>query len=646
MREFTTPALAGPGATGGLADSLYDTAERTPDLVQLARRTPPPAGAGHGGPGTGYGSPGTGHGGPGSQGGPGAAGSPDPSEQWEPVTAREFRDEVLALAKGLLTRGVRYGDRVALMSRTRYEWTLFDYALWSIGAITVPVYPTAAAEQVRWILAETQAVACLVEDEDAAMTVGAVCDALPDLTGIWQLDRDCVAAIVEDGRDVPDSLVHRQRLGVAAGNIATVVYTSGTTGRPKGCLITHANLAAEADALLGGWGEAFRDTGGGQPSTLLFLPLAHVYGRAVQIAAIRGGLRIGHVPEVSTDALLPALASFRPTFLNAVPYVFEKIFQQARQAAEDAGRGELFEQARQVAVDWAAAREQKVFGRGPGPGPKLRLRHLAYERTVYQRLRAVLGGRVRSVMCGGSSLRRDLGLFFTGAGLQLYEGYGLTETSAAITANPIGRQKPGTVGHPLPGCSVALADDGEVWVHGDSVFGGYLNHPQCTAESLVDGWFATGDLGRLDEDGYLTITGRKKDLIVTSSGKNLAPSALEERVAAHPLVSQCLVVGDDRPYVAALITLDPGALAHWLKTHGREQLDPWAVLADEQLHTEIQRAVAAANTAVSRAESIRAFRLLPREFSQEQGLLTPSLKLRRAAIAEYYAEDVAELYVS
>ncbi|MFF0409259.1 AMP-dependent synthetase/ligase [Kitasatospora sp. NPDC004745] len=632
MREFTTPALAGPGATGGLADSLYDTAERTPDLVQLARRTPPPAGAGHGGPG--------------SQGGPGAAGSPDPSEQWEPVTAREFRDEVLALAKGLLTRGVRYGDRVALMSRTRYEWTLFDYALWSIGAITVPVYPTAAAEQVRWILAETQAVACLVEDEDAAMTVGAVCDALPDLTGIWQLDRDCVAAIVEDGRDVPDSLVHRQRLGVAAGNIATVVYTSGTTGRPKGCLITHANLAAEADALLGGWGEAFRDTGGGQPSTLLFLPLAHVYGRAVQIAAIRGGLRIGHVPEVSTDALLPALASFRPTFLNAVPYVFEKIFQQARQAAEDAGRGELFEQARQVAVDWAAAREQKVFGRGPGPGPKLRLRHLAYERTVYQRLRAVLGGRVRSVMCGGSSLRRDLGLFFTGAGLQLYEGYGLTETSAAITANPIGRQKPGTVGHPLPGCSVALADDGEVWVHGDSVFGGYLNHPQCTAESLVDGWFATGDLGRLDEDGYLTITGRKKDLIVTSSGKNLAPSALEERVAAHPLVSQCLVVGDDRPYVAALITLDPGALAHWLKTHGREQLDPWAVLADEQLHTEIQRAVAAANTAVSRAESIRAFRLLPREFSQEQGLLTPSLKLRRAAIAEYYAEDVAELYVS
>ncbi|MBV6703391.1 long-chain fatty acid--CoA ligase [Kitasatospora aureofaciens] len=629
MREFTTPALARPEATGGLADSLYDTAERTPGLVQLARRAPahphPPGTDRAGGPRQ-------------------DATARQDVPVWQDVTAQEFRDEVLALAKGLLTRGVRYGDRVALMSRTRYEWTLFDYALWSIGAITVPVYPTAAAEQVRWILAETQAVACLVEDEDAAMTVGAVCDALPDLTGIWQLDRDCVAAITEDGRGVPDALVHRQRLGVSASNIATVVYTSGTTGRPKGCLITHANLAAEADALLAGWDEVFRDTGGGQPSTLLFLPLAHVYGRAVQVAAIRGGFRIGHIPEVSTEALLPALDSFRPTFLHAVPYVFEKIFQQARQAAENAGRTELFEQARQVAVDWAAAREQKLFGLGPGPSPKLRLRHLAYERTVYQRLRGVLGGRVRSVMCGGSSLRRELGLFFTGAGLQLYEGYGLTETSAAIIANPAGRQKLGTVGQPLPGASVAIADDGEVWVRGGSVFGGYLNHPRCTTESLYDGWFATGDLGRLDEDGYLTITGRKKDLIVTSSGKNLAPAALEERVAAHPLVSQCMVVGDDRPYVAALITLDPAALAHWLKTNGREQLDPWAVLADEQLHAEIQRAVAAANTAVSRAESIRAFRLLPREFGPEQGLLTPSLKLRRAAIAEFYTADIEELY--
>ncbi|MGA5817361.1 AMP-dependent synthetase/ligase [Kitasatospora sp. NPDC094028] len=608
MREFTTPALPGPPPTGGIADSVYDTAERSPELVQLSRQ--------------------------------------DPDGRWRDVTARRFRDEVLALAKGLLTRGVRYGDRVALMSRTRYEWTLFDYALWSIGAVSVPIYPTSAPDQVRWILAETQAVACLVEDEDAAMTVGAVCDALPDLTGIWQLDHDCVAAITEDGHGVPDSLVHRQRLGVAAENIATVVYTSGTTGRPKGCLITHGNLAAEADAMLGGWGDVLHDTGGEQPATLLFLPLTHVYARAVQIASIRGGLRIGHLPQVSTDAMLPALAVFRPTFLLTVPYILEKLLQQARQAAENAGRGELFEQARQVAVDWATAKEQKAFGRGPGPGAGLRLRHIAYDRAVYQKLRGVLGGRIRTVMCGGSSLRRELALFFTGAGLQLYEGYGLTETSGAMVANPAGRQKLGTVGQPLADCTVVLADDGEVWLRGPTIFGGYLNHPQCTADALVDGWFATGDLGRLDQDGYLSITGRKKDLIVTSNGKNLAPAALEERVQAHPLVSQCLVVGDDRPYVGALITLDPSALAHWLKSHGREQLDTWSVLADEQLHVEIQRAVAAANAAVSRAESIRAFRLLPREFSQDQGLLTPSLKLRREAITRHHAQDIEELYAS
>ncbi|MGW4897943.1 AMP-dependent synthetase/ligase [Kitasatospora sp. NPDC004240] len=607
MREVSTPALPAAPDSGGLADSVYDAAERSPGLVQLARWD-------------------------------------EPAERWLEITARAFRDEVLALAKGLLTRGVRYGDRVALMSRTRYEWTLFDYALWSVGAIPVPVYPTAAPDQVRWILAETQAVACVVEDEDHAMTVGAVCDALPELTGIWQLDRDCVAAITEDGLDVPDSLVHRQRLGVTAENIATVVYTSGTTGRPKGCLITHGNLAAEADALLGGWDEVIRETGGAQPATLLFLPLAHIYGRAVQIAAIRGGLRIGHLPEVSTEALLPALASYRATFLHAVPYVFEKIFHRARRAAEEAGRAELFEQARQVAVDWATARERKALGHGPGPGPKLRLRHAAYERTVYQRLRSVFGGQVRTVLCGGSTLSRELGLFFAGAGLNLYEGYGLTETSAAVTANPPGRTKYGTVGRPLPGCTVAIAEDGEVWVRGPNVFTGYLNHPRCTAESLYDGWFGTGDLGELDEDGYLTITGRKKDLIVTSNGKTLAPGALEERVQAHPLVSQCLVVGDDRPYVAALITLDPAALAHWLKSHGREQLDEWAVLADEELHAEIQRAVAAANASVSRAESIRAFRLLPREFGLEQGLMTPSLKLRRQAITEYHWQDIEELY--
>ncbi|MEV4558666.1 long-chain fatty acid--CoA ligase [Kitasatospora sp. NPDC049285] len=604
MREFSSPALSG-AVTGGLADSLFDRAEREPRLVQLSRQE---------------------------------------DGEWQPVTALRFRDEVLALAKGLLTRGVRYGDRVAVMSSTRYEWTLFDYALWSIGAIPVPVYPTAAAEQVRWILAETGAVACVVEDEDQAMTVGAVCDALPELTGIWQLDRDCVAQLVADGLGVPDALVHRQRIGVTPDAVASVIYTSGTTGRPKGCVLTHGNFAAVADALLEGWAEVFHDTGGGQAATLLFLPLAHVYGRMTQVAAVRGGIRIGHHAKLSTESLLPALAAFRPTFLHAVPYIFEKIHRRAREAAEAAGKLELFDQAERVAVEWAAASERRAHRQGPGPSPALRVRHAAYERLVYQRIRAVLGGRVRAVMSGGSMLGRDLGLFFAGAGMTVYEGYGLTESAAAITANPPGRAKFGTVGRPLPGASVAIAEDGEVWVRGGGVFSGYLGHPRCSDEALFRGWLATGDLGSLDEDGYLTLTGRKKELIVTSSGKNLAPAILEERVRAHPLIAQCLVVGDNRPYVAALITLDAVALAHWLKARGREQLDMGAALTDQELHAEVQRAVAAANTTVSRAESVRAFRLLPREFSLEDGLLTPSLKIRRAAVAERYAADIEELY--
>ncbi|MFI9272774.1 AMP-dependent synthetase/ligase [Kitasatospora sp. NPDC052896] len=606
MRELSTPPLA-PPAPGGLAESVYETAEHTPELVQFCR-------------------PGRDAGG------------------WTAVTARRFRDEVLGLARGLLARGVRFGDRVALMSRTRYEWTLFDYALWSIGAIPVPVYPTSSAEQVRWILAETGAVACVVENEDHAMTLGAVCDALPELAAIWQLDQGCVRTLTEEGAVVPGELVHRQRQAVTADSIATVAYTSGTTGRPKGCLLTHGNFGAEADNVLAGWRSVFTETPGEQPSTLLFLPLAHVYGRMVQVAAVRGGIRLGHLTELGTDALLPALASYRPTFLQAVPYVFEKLHAEARRAAERAGRGELFEQAAEVAVRWARAVELRALGHGPGPGAGLRVRHLAYDRLVYQRIRDVLGGRVRGAMSGGSNLSRELGLFFAGVGVTVHEGYGLTETTAAITANPAGRPKFGTVGRPIPGATVAIAEDGEVLVRGGSVFTGYLNHPRCTAEALRNGWFATGDLGRLDEDGYLTITGRKKELIVTSSGKNLAPLALEERVRAHPLVAQCLVVGDDRPYVAALIALDARALEHWQRFHGRPAADEWTALADEELLAEVQRAVAAANTAVSRAESIRAFRLLPGEFTVEQGLLTPSLKLRREAIAQRYAAEIAALY--
>jgi long-chain acyl-CoA synthetase len=616
LREISVPPLVDPPRSGGLADSVYAIAEDDPGLVQLARLEGADAAGGH-------------HGG-----------------LWTDISAAVFRDEVLALAKGLLANGVRFGDRVGIMSRTCYEWTMFDYALWSIGAVPVPIYSTSSSEQVRWILADTRAVACVVEHEDQAMTVGAVCDALPDLLGIWQLDDGCVNRLMADGTSVADEVVHRHRRAVSPAGLATVIYTSGTTGRPKGCMITHAGFSAECDNLLAGWHEVFARRPGEQPATLLFLPLAHVYARMVQVASLRGGITLAHQGSPAPDALVPALSSFRPTFLLAVPYIFERILDKARRAAEEEGKGELFEKAAEVAVRHAEASERRMLGEGPGPGPGLRLQHQLYDRTVYSRVRAVLGGRLRHAMCGGSSLSRDVGLFFAGAGITLIEGYGLTETTAAVTANPPGRVKYGTVGRPVPGAALRIAEDGEVLVRGGIVFAGYLNDPAATEESFRHGWLATGDLGTLDHEGYLTITGRKKDVIVTSGGKTVAPAVLEERVRSHPLVAQCLVVGDDRPYVGALITLDEEALAHWQRVHHKQLSDTWQALGDADLHEEIQRLVVTANTAVSRAESIRAFRILPYRFTEEQGLVTPSLKLRRKAIVKAFGQDIDELYTA
>jgi long-chain acyl-CoA synthetase len=530
------------------------------------------------------------------------------------------------------------------MSRTRYEWTLFSYALWSIGAQVVPVYPTSSADQVRWILSNTQVVAVVVEHEDHAMTVGAACDGLPLLRSMWQLDAGCVERLTERGRQVPETMVHRHRRAVGPRSVAAITYTSGTTGRPRGCVITHANLAAECDTLYTGWKSILAEPGE-QPSILAFLPLAHIYGLMVQVACMRGGVRMGHQPDLSPDALLPALASFRPTYVFAVPYIFEKIFDKARRAAEQAGRGELFDKAVDTAVRYAEDVQRRDTGEGPGPGRMLKARHALYDRLVYRRLRAVLGGRVRHATSGGSTLDRELGLFFDGAGITVHDGYGLTETTAAVTSQPPGRPRFGTVGRPLPGCSVHIAEDGEIWVRGDVVFAGYHNDPVATGSVLRDGWLATGDVGRLD-DGYLVITGRKKDIIVTSGGKSVSPRILEDRLRRHPLISQCLVVGDNRPFIAALITLDPEASEHWYQLRGKQLTFPQGATVDKELHAEIQRAVTMANSAVSRAESIRAFRILPNEFSIDDGLMTPSLKLRRGAIVKAYAADIEKLYSS
>ncbi|MFD7882229.1 AMP-dependent synthetase/ligase [Streptomyces bauhiniae] len=610
MREFTNPVTerASEPPVGGLADTVFDNARTDPLHIALGRK--------------------------------------DDQGQWRDVTAAEFRDEVVALAKGLLAQGVRFGDRVAIMSRTRYEWTLFDFALWTIGAQVVPIYPTSSAEQCFWMLHDAEVTSAVVEHEDHAMTIATVIGRLPRLRQLWQLDANCVRELYDAGAHLDDEVVHRHREAVTPESTATIIYTSGTTGRPKGCVLSHANFMFEADTVIRRWESVFHSKKGDEASTLLFLPLAHVFGRMVEVAALRGRVRFGHQPQLHAAALLPDLAAFRPTFILAVPYIFEKVFNSARRKAEKDGKATPFEKAVDVAVKYAEALEAKAWGLGPGPSAGLRMQHQLFDKLVYSKIRAAMGGRIRNAMSGGSAMDRRLGLFFAGAGVQIYEGYGLTESTAAATANPPERTRYGTVGQAVPGVTVHVADDGEVWLHGGNVFQGYLNNPKATDETLHDGWLATGDLGSLDEDGYLTITGRKKEILVTSGGKSVSPGVLEERVRDHPLVNQCIVVGNDRPYIAALVTLDQDAVDHWLQMRGKPRPTPAELVRDADLETEVRRAVVAANTLVSQAESIRTFRILAQPFTEEHGLLTPSLKLKRKAIEKAYEREVEALYRS
>ncbi|MFJ4716722.1 AMP-dependent synthetase/ligase [Streptomyces sp. NPDC088785] len=606
MREFTTPALASAPPVGGLADAVFDHAQDHPDHIAFGRK--------------------------------------DAGGRWRDVTSAAFRDQVLALAKGLLAQGIRFGDRVAIMSRTRYEWTLFDFALWTVGAQVVPIYATSSAEQVFWTLYDAQVAAAVVEHEDHAMTIATVIDKLPHLHRLWQLDGGAVDEVSASGTHIDDETVHRHRKAVTPDSVATIIYTSGTTGRPKGCVISHANFMFEADTMVARWEPVFASKREREASTLLFLPLAHVFGRMVQVAAVRGGVKMGHQPQLNAAALLPDLQAFRPTFILAVPYIFEKVFNAARRKAEKEGRSGPFDKAVECAVKYADAQEAKAFGTGSGPSASLRMQHSFFDKVVFAKVREAMGGRIRHAMSGGSGMDRRLGLFFAGAGVAIYEGYGLTESTAAATANPPEQTRYGTVGQAIPGTTVHIADDGEVWLHGENVFQGYLNDPKATDGTLHDGWLATGDLGALDEDGYLTITGRKKEILVTSGGKSVSPQQLEERVRDHPLVAQCIVVGNDRPYVAALVTLDAESVEHWLGMRGKQMMHPAELVRDPDLEMEVRRAVVAANTLVSQAESIRTFRILAHQFSEEHGLLTPSLKLKRKAIETAYATEVEALY--
>ncbi|AMW10574.1 long-chain fatty acid--CoA ligase [Streptomyces qaidamensis] len=606
VREARTAPLAPRPTTGSIADIPYTNAAEAPDAVVLRREQ-------HG--------------------------------SWQPVTAAAFAHEVTAVAKGLIAAGLEPGGRVAVMSRTRYEWTVLDFAIWSAGGQTVPVYATSSAEQVEWIVRDSGARHMVTETAANADTVLTGTAAHPEPPRVWQLDAGALDELTALGRDVPDEEVTKRRTALTPDVTATLCYTSGTTGRPKGCVLTHANLHAEAANTVELLHPLFKEVTGETASTLLFLPLAHILGRTLQIACLMGRIETGHCPSIKPDELRPALRAFRPTFLVGVPYLFEKIHDTGRATAEKLGRGASFDRAHRIAVRFGAAHMNRFLGKGPGPGPGLRAAWALYDLLVYRRIRKELGGRLRYAISGGSPLDRDLNLFFYAAGILIYEGYGLTETTAAATIVPPLDPRPGTVGLPVPGTAVRIADDGEVLIKGGIVFGAYWNNPAATGEVLDDGWFATGDLGALDEDGYLTITGRKKDLLVTTGGKNVSPAVLEDRLRSRPPVGQCLVVGDNRPYVAALITLDPEALAHWLAVRKLPADTPLAELVhDERLRADVQKAVDHANEAVSRAESIRAFALVEGDFTEENGLLTPSLKVKRKAATAAYAEQIEALY--
>ena len=622
MREYSTPAAVNIAASATLADVVFERAAGSPAAVVIR-----------------------------AKGGTVLAPAPA-NDSWRDITARQFADDVTALAKGFIAAGIAAGDRVALMSRTRYEWTALDYAIWAAGASTVPIYETSSAEQVEWILSDSGARALVVETPAHLETAAKTLSAAPGVQRVWQIEggqpepgaavpAEPLSALVAAGAEVSDEEVDRRRTARGAADLATIIYTSGTTGRPKGCELSHGNLLADVRNVVRGSLPVIFETPGA--STLLFLPLAHSFARIIQVGCLEAGVVLGHTPSAAN--LLPDLAAFQPTFLLAVPRVFEKVYSGAeQQASASRVKANIFYSAAQTAVAWSRASGTNAVTPSGAPLP-LRLRHALFDRLVYAKLRAAVGGRVAYAVSGGAPLGERLGHFFRGAGITVLEGYGLTETSAAATVNRPERVKIGTVGQPLPSVSVRIADDGEILLAGPNVFGGYWRNDTATKDTMADGWLRTGDIGELDEDGYLRVTGRKKELIVTAGGKNVAPAVLEDRVRANPLVSQCMVVGDGRPYIACLVTLDEEAVHVWMERHPRPGGTTMAKLADDpEIVAEIQVAVDEANRAVSRAESIRRFRILPEDFTEQNGYLTPSLKVRRNVVMKDFAAEVESLY--
>lgn len=600
MREFSTPATVEVPPTGNLTDDVVLNAREAGDTVVFSRR-----GSGAG------------------------------SEGWEDVTAAQFLTEVSAVAKGLIAAGIEAGDRVAIISKTRYEWTLLDYAIWFAGAVTVPIYETSSAEQISWILSDSGTRAVVAEGADHLARISEVRTGLDQLNHVWSIADNAVDNLVRLGADISDEELEKRRASAGPLDLATLIYTSGTTGLPKGCMLTHGNFMFEIGVAVTELPELFE---GDDASTLLFLPLAHVFARIIQVGCVKMRTRLGHSADIKN--LVPDLQEFQPTFVLAVPRVFEKVFNTASQKATADGRGRIFDRAAETAIAYSRGLDK---GR---PSWAVRARHAVYSRLVYGKLVAALGGRCRYAVSGGAPLGDRLGHFYRGIGLTVLEGYGLTETTAALTVNLPEAIKVGTVGRPLPGTAVRIADDGELMFRGGQVFAGYWHNEAATMEALEpEGWFHTGDVGEVDDEGFVRITGRKKEILVTAGGKNVAPAVLEDRLRAHVLVDQCIVVGDGQPFIAALITIDRESLPAWAEARGKTGSFA-SLLEDADLRAEIEAAVEEANKAVSKAESIRKFTILPDEWTEEGGQLTPSLKIRRNVVMREFKEDVAALYVS
>ena len=594
MNQYTVPAIVPQATTGNLSDLVANRAATEPDRITLSR----PLGEG-----------------------------------WQGVSAKEFDAEVRAVAKGLIAAGIKVGDRVAIMAKTRYEWTVLDFAIWYAAGVSVPIYETSSAEQVEWILSDSGAVAIIVETPQHRELVNPVITAA--CKSIWTITDGALDEISNLGKNISDGDVESRRNEAKPEALATLIYTSGTTGKPKGVQLTHSNFLFECGNVVQGASDLFLKPGG---STLLFLPVAHVFGRMVQVGAITAGLHLAHCGDITR---LPAdLGTFKPTFVLAVPRIFEKIYNGAEAKAEAAGKGKIFRKAADVAIAYSQAQDSKKKSLG------LTIKHGLFDKLVYSKIRAGMGGRVEAAISGGAPLGERLGHFYRGAGINILEGYGLTETTAGATLNLTSAQRVGSVGRPLPGTTVKIAEDGEVLIKGGIVMNGYWQNDEANAEVFTsDGFFKSGDLGTIDHQGFLAIVGRKKELIVTSGGKNVAPAVLEDRVRAHPLVSQCMVVGDNKPFIAALVTIDPDAIKGWIAANKKDGATIAALARDPDLVAVVQTAIDEANKAVSRAESIRKFEILPTDFTIAGGQLTAKLSVKRHVVAAEFAKEIEALFL-